>query len=60
MLSESGLKQKPSKSKQDRQPDPPLDGGGAFQGTMCLCRGVFLLNEEMVAVATNFFRREGG
>lgn len=37
MLSESGLKQKPSKSKQDRQPDPPWNGGGEIQWTVCVC-----------------------
>lgn len=66
MLSESGLKQKPSKSKQDRQPDPPCNGGGEIQGTVCVCahvqpgRRVFLLNEVVVAVATNFFFFFGG
>lgn len=62
MLSESGLKQKPSKSKQDKQPDPPCNGGGEIQGTMCVCacRRVFLLNEEVVAVATIFFFPGGG
>lgn len=56
MLSESGLKQKPSKSKQDGQPDPPWNGGGESQGfvCVCVCEGacVFFLNEEMVAMAT--------
>lgn len=41
MLSESGLKQKPSKFKQDRQPDPPCNGGGEIQGTMCVQASVF-------------------
>lgn len=43
MLSESGLKQKPSKSKQDRQPDPPWNGGGEIQGFVCVsaCACVF-------------------
>lgn len=42
MLPESGLKQKPSKSKQDRQPDPPCSGGGEIQGTACVqASGVF-------------------
>lgn len=36
MLSESGLKQKPSKSKQDGQPDPPWNGGGEIQGFVCV------------------------
>lgn len=64
MLSESGLKQKPIKCKQDRQPDPSQRGGGeqrARGGGCCVCLCVqacvyvcfcFFLNEEMVAVET--------
>lgn len=65
MLSESGLKQKAIKCKQDsqaaRQPDPPKSGGGEAEAVgrlmcvflqACACV-VFLLNEETVAVATS-------
>lgn len=61
MLSESGLKQKPIKCKQDSQPGsqtlPRAGEGSGDRGEVdvcageCLC-GVFLLNEETVAVAT--------